>query len=77
MEEIFANKTTDKELNCKIYKQSMQLIRKTATQPKSGWKTKTGISPKKEYRNTNIWVADKYIKKCSTSLIREMQSKLQ
>jgi len=29
MGEIFANKAIDKELNCKIYKQSMQLIRKT------------------------------------------------
>ena len=39
-EKIIANKTTDKELISKTYKQLMQLnTRKTTTQSKSGQKT--------------------------------------
>ena len=50
-EKIIANKTTDKELISKIYKQLIQLnSRKQTTQSKSGEKTYTDISPKKTYR---------------------------
>ena len=50
-EKIFANKSTDKVLIYKIYKQLMQLdIKKQITQSKNGWKTYIDISPKKTYR---------------------------
>ena len=55
-EKIIANKTTDKELISKIYKQLIQLnSRKQTTQSKSGEKTYTDISPKMTYR----WLTNK------------------
>ena len=37
MGETFANKAIDKELNCKIYKQSMQLIIRKTKNPVKKW----------------------------------------
>ena len=49
-EKIIANKTTNKELISKIYKQPMHLNTRKTTQSKNGQKTQADISPKKTYR---------------------------
>ena len=71
MGEKNSKETTDKGLISKICKQLMKLNTRETTQSKSGQKTYTDISPKKTYR----WLANKHMKRCSTSLIiREMQN---
>ena len=66
-EKIIANKTTDKELISKIYKQFMQLnIKKKFHQ-------KMGGRPKQTFLQEDIQIAKKHIKRCSTMfIIREM-----
>ena len=71
-EKIIANEGTDKEFISKIYKQLLQFNSRKINGPnqKISQRTKQTFLPR------DIQVANKYTKRCSTSLIiREMQIK--
>ena len=71
-ERIFTNPKSDRGLISNIYKELKKVEPRESNNPIKKW----GMKLNKEFSHEELWMTEKHLKKCSTSLvIREMQIK--